>query len=104
MKEEIRMIRYVQVDLTTVPLERVDGECDGLYYHAEDVTAKVQALVDAAEDLLREAVVLSRSYLDAFKDWPEDKEIQGWEKARWLRAAAAADKARAALAAVKEGK
>lgn len=59
-------------------------------------------LYEALKDLLREAVVLSEDYLETFRDWPDDKTIQGWDKARWKRALAASQKARAALAKVEE--
>jgi hypothetical protein len=54
-------------------------------------------LVEALEGLLREAVILSREYLKAFDNYGPDDTIQGWDKARWLRAADAADFARETL-------
>lgn len=55
-------------------------------------------LYAALDDVLREAVILSDDYLSAFEHEPNDHCIQCWDKARWLRASAAANKARAALA------
>ena len=64
---------------------------------ATQAEAKLAAALDALRDLRREAIVLSRSYLDVFKDKPNDTTIQGWDKAQWLRAADAADQADALL-------
>ncbi|WAL81341.1 hypothetical protein OYT13_15935 [Pandoraea sp. XJJ-1] len=54
-------------------------------------------LLEALEGMLAESVYLSDEYLAIFKDWPSDKTINGWDKARWLRASEAVKKARAAL-------
>lgn len=60
-------------------------------------------LVEALEEMCAHAVVLSRDYLTTFEDWPNNADIQGWEKTKWLRAADAKDRARAALAKAREG-
>jgi hypothetical protein len=57
-----------------------------------------ELLREALTDLRREAVVLGREYLETFRTWKDDATIQGWDKARWVRALAAAEKADAALA------
>ena len=54
-------------------------------------------LLEVLENLLDNAVILSREYLKSFEDYAEPSIIQGWDKARWLRAADAADQARAAI-------
>lgn len=67
---------------------------------SRQVAASEQAVKVAREalgDLLREAVILSEDYLSAFHDKPLDATIQGWDKARWLRALAASKKAKAVL-------
>lgn len=58
-------------------------------------------LLAALEALLGSAVTLSREYLEQFRDKPLDATIQGWDKARWLRAADAADQATAVIAKAK---
>jgi len=55
-------------------------------------------LLAACKGLLREAVILSDNYLQAFEHYRDTDTIQGWDKVRWLRAAGAAKKARAAIA------
>lgn len=77
----------------------------GLYAAAPDLQADNQTLValcrrlaGTLEGVLREAVILSEDYLSAFDGWSPDAVIQGWEKARWLRAIAARKTADAALA------
>jgi len=64
----------------------------------DEVVPYAEELAEALRDVLREAVILSADYLEAFRDKPDDATIQGWDKARWKRALAAANKARAALA------
>jgi hypothetical protein len=61
--------------------------------------AAAPKLLAALAGLLDEAVILSDDYLETFRDWPLTATIQGWDKARWLRAAAAA---KAATEAIKE--
>lgn len=61
--------------------------------------AASQKMREALYELLQESVVLSAEYLETFRDWPDDKSIQGWEKGRWKRALVASENARAALAA-----
>jgi len=63
-----------------------------------------ERLQAALKELLSEAVILSESYLEAFNAWPDDATIQGWDKARWKRALAAAKKARQVLNAEGVGK
>jgi hypothetical protein len=59
--------------------------------------AAAPELLAALQDLLRESVWLSAEYLDVFSLWPDDKSIHGWDKARWKRALAAAQKSQAAI-------
>jgi hypothetical protein len=60
--------------------------------------AAAPELLEALQELLREAVVLSAEYLETFRDWPNDVAIQGWDKARWTGALAASEKAKSAIA------
>jgi len=73
------------------------GEVRGMRNLARELERENAALREALKGLLDNAVVLSRDYLYTFREWPDNKEIQGWDKARWLRAADAADYARAVL-------
>jgi hypothetical protein len=65
--------------------------------------AQVAELAEALSELRRDAVILSDDYLETFRDWPMDATVQGWDKARWLRASAAAKRADAALSAIRGG-
>lgn len=56
-----------------------------------------QDLEDALRGLLQNAVILSREYLASFEHLPLDATIQGWDKARWLRAIHCDEQARALL-------
>ncbi len=58
---------------------------------------RIQALDAALREVLKHAVILSEKYLSAFSNWPDDAAIQGWDKARWLRALIAKKQAEAAL-------
>ena len=60
-------------------------------------------LLEACRELLSEAVILSEDYLECFDDYADDAAIQGWDKARWKRALAAAKKAKAAIAKAEGG-
>lgn len=60
--------------------------------------AAAPELLEALQEILLDAVILSADYLETFRDWPDDKVIQGWDKARWKRALAASQKAKAAIA------
>ena len=62
------------------------------------LNAAMDEMAAALEGMCNEAVVLSGDYLDAFSDFPVDMEIQGWDKARWIRALDAKKIARAVLA------
>ncbi len=64
---------------------------------AADYDRNIKALREAVKGLLREAVILSPTYLAAFAHEPMDAVIQGWEKARWVRALEAKKQADAAL-------
>lgn len=57
----------------------------------------VPELIEVIRELLQEAVILSADYLETFRDWPMDATIQGWEKARWIRALNAAQKGEAII-------
>jgi hypothetical protein len=59
--------------------------------------AAAPKLMATLKAVLDEAVILSDEYLETFRDWPINATIHGWDKARWLRAAAAAKAATAAL-------
>jgi sulfite reductase beta subunit-like hemoprotein len=63
--------------------------------------AKLTALVEAAEAFMGEAVVLTANYLEAFESYKDDDCIQGWDKARWIRALDAKYKLKAAIEAAK---
>jgi hypothetical protein len=64
--------------------------------------AAAPELLEALQAMLDDAVVLSAKYLETFRDWAPDATIQGWDKARWLRALAASDRAHAAIAKATE--
>jgi hypothetical protein len=68
----------------------------------EQLEERVKALDGVLKEVLKEAVILSDDYLSLFDDKPLDQTIQGWDKARWLRASAARKRAQAALAATGE--
>ena len=77
-------------------------DAEPLQYGNDEANARLIAaapeLLEALEHMLAEAVFLSDEYLSAFKHWGKDATIQGWDKARWLRASEAAKNARAAIA------
>lgn len=63
-----------------------------------DLLLAAPDLLEALQAVLREAVILSADYLEAFRDLPDDAVIQGWDKARWKAALVAEEKARVAIA------
>ena len=79
-------------------------EKDGDWVKHEDyeaLEAKLARLMEAAEVFRKEAVVLSADYLKAFESYRDDDCIQGWDKARWIRALDAEDQLKAAIDAAK---
>ena len=78
-----------------------DNLIDHLRARNAELEAKLAALVEAAEVFMGEAIVLSADYLEAFNSYKDDDCIQGWDKARWIRALDAEDKLKAAVAAAK---
>ena len=83
-----------QVAMACVVPEGVEGD----QLANARLIAAAPELLEALQGLLIEAVVLSDGYLAAFESYPADATIQGWDKARWLRAADQAKRARAAIA------
>lgn len=59
--------------------------------------ASAPELLAALEDVLQSAIILSEEYMEAFSNWPDNKEIQGWEKSRWIKAILAKKKAIAVI-------
>lgn len=57
-----------------------------------------QKLVEALQAVLTSAVILSAEYLKAFEQEPMTATIQGWDKARWIRALKAKAEAESLLA------
>lgn len=70
---------------------------------AESAERRVQELEEVAREFMESAVWLSAEYLSAFDRWPDDATIQGWDKARWVRALAAGNRLRALLSRKEQG-
>jgi len=68
----------------------------------DQLLALNKRLVEALKKVCTETVSLSRDYLEAFRTDSADTVIQGWDKARWERALAAKEEARALLSEIKE--
>lgn len=62
----------------------------------------ISGLVEALNDVLSTAVILSEDYLSAFEPCANDCCIQGWEYSRWVSALAAEKKARMVIERAEE--
>lgn len=81
-------------DFEMVETDRIDF--DTMYANAALIAAAPD-LLEALEELLKSAVILSDDYLQGYKYLPNEATISGWGKARWLKASAAGKQARAAI-------